>query len=89
MKMVLKGISPEYLGILKHKRKKSNEIKDLFEKLLDQDTEIDITQKWHRFTLRMPKSLYQLLEFEADNNDIGLAEMARILLREAIMERHL
>jgi len=79
----------DFLGVLKEKRKKSSKVEKQFEGLLNQEgTEIDM-KKWHRLTLRMPKSLYQLLEFEMiDNNIDGLAEMGRILLKEAIIARH-
>lgn len=88
MRMSVKGIDG-HLGVLKYKKPKK--IDKLFEELLDQvdeGTEIDI-EKWHRLTLRMPKSLYRLLKFEADHNNIGLAEIGRILLRDAIIARHL
>lgn len=77
----------DFLGVLKEKRKKSSKVEKLFEGILE-GTEID-TEKWHRLTLRMPKSLYRLLEFEMmDNNVDGLAAMGRILIREAIIARH-
>jgi len=86
MRISMRG-SKDYLGVLKQKKKKKPAAKTkVIRELLDY---VDVDdEKWRKFTMRMPKSLFRLLELESENNGMGLAEMARILLKEGIMVRH-
>lgn len=50
-------------------------------------TSTESDNRKYQLTVRLPRDIFQLIEFEAERSGVSLAEVVRRYIREAIEER--